>query len=55
MSFNNGHTITTREVTRTAKEQDVAFANLKSVDLPGVLQHITLLLCNIKDLPKELA
>lgn len=42
MNFNNGTTVTTREVSRTIKDEDIVFVDLKFVDLPGVLQHITM-------------
>ncbi len=42
MSFTNGDTITTREVTRSIKEKEVQFVDFKFVDLPGVLQHTTI-------------
>jgi len=42
MHFNNAHTIAARDVTRTIREKEIAFVDLKFVDLPGVLQHITL-------------
>jgi glutamine synthetase len=42
MSFTNGDTITTREVARSIKEQEIRFVDFKFVDLPGVLQHTTI-------------
>lgn len=42
MSFTNGETITTREVARSIKEQEIRFVDFKFVDLPGVLQHTTI-------------
>ncbi len=38
----NGNGITTREVHRTIKEDAIRFVDLKFVDLPGTLQHITI-------------
>lgn len=42
MDLNNGQHVTVREVNRTIKEDEIRFVDLKFVDLPGVLQHITL-------------
>ncbi|MFQ5768918.1 MAG: type I glutamate--ammonia ligase [bacterium] len=42
MITNNGNRIITRDVFRIIKEQEIKFIDLKFVDLPGVLQHMTL-------------
>lgn len=42
MDLKNGQHVTVREVNRTIKEDEIRFVDLKFVDLPGVLQHITL-------------
>ncbi|MFQ5604097.1 MAG: type I glutamate--ammonia ligase [bacterium] len=42
MDLKNGQHVTVREVNRTIKEAEIRFVDLKFVDLPGVLQHITL-------------
>jgi glutamine synthetase len=42
MTLANNNTITTREVTRSIKEQEIRFVDFKFVDLPGTLQHITI-------------
>ncbi len=38
--YTNG--VTTREVARTVKEREIRFIDLKFVDLPGILQHMTI-------------
>lgn len=42
MNENNDNKIITRDVFRSIKEQEIKFIDLKFVDLPGVLQHMTL-------------
>lgn len=39
---NGNGAVTTREVNRTIKEEEIRFIDLKFVDLPGTLQHLTL-------------
>ncbi len=42
MIINNQNNVTVREVSRAIKEEAIKFIDLKFVDLPGVLQHMTL-------------
>jgi glutamine synthetase len=42
MNNKNGNGVTMRDVSRVIKEQNIKFIDLKFVDLPGILQHITL-------------
>ena len=42
MNGNNGNGISMRDVSRTIREKDIKFLDLKFSDLPGGLQHITL-------------
>src|SRR5574341_708538 len=42
MTGNNGNGVTMRDVSRVIKEQNIKFIDLKFVDLPGILQHLTL-------------
>src|SRR3989304_5863363 len=42
MNGNNSNGISMRDVSRTIREKDIKFLDLKFSDLPGGLQHITL-------------